>query len=76
MLLLLCSQVTHEQTVMKDCVVAHGLSQPRLCKVWPPPSPIEPAGYEPQDAPAHPDALESVPPPLAVTEDASGDDFF
>ena len=61
---------------MKDHVVAHGLKQPMWENALPPPPVIEPAGYEPIDAPGHHAALGSVPPHVALTVDESGEDLW
>ena len=60
---------------MKDHVVAHGLKQPMWENVLPPPPVIEPAGYEPIDAPGHRATVGYVPPHVSLTVDEIGEDL-
>ena len=61
---------------MKGHVVAHGLNQTIWENVSLPPPVIEPAGYEPIDAPGHHAAFGYVPPHVSLIVDESGEDLW
>ena len=60
---------------MKDHVAAHGFKQQMWGSMSHPPPVIEPAGYEPIDAPGHHAAFGYAPPHVSLTVDEIGEDL-